>query len=459
MTTCTQYRPLRKRLITVENLMLGKLRNNSLISGSATYFLSNILNAAIPFTLLPILTLYLAPAQYGEFAMFVTVQVAFTAITGLDVTGAAAIKYYDVDLSHQELKFFIGSCFQILAVSQTLFLIVLLAFQEPVSRLIGLNSQWIIAAACNATANFIIQMRMYQWQVRKKAWYYGVMQVTRSLSNFVMSLILVVIFLQGASGCIWAQVITSLIFAYVALLSLYKDQMLGFAWRPNYIKEALRFGVPLIPHALGKFLFALSARAIINVELGLAQVGVYVVAAQLASAMRLLCDGINNAYVPWLFERLNQDDADQKHKIVNLTYWYFLSVLLMAGIAFVVGPPVIRLIGGDRYAASGAVIGWLALAEAFGGMYVMVTSYIFYSKRTGLLAVVTVSSGLLNGALLFLLISLWGILGAAMASALAMGVRFLFTWFVAQMRHPMPWFTFKIMGTKGNAHQQSPHWT
>lgn len=426
-------------------IMLEKLRNNSLISGSATYLFSNILNAAIPFALLPILTRYLTPAQYGEVAMFQTLLAAFTAITGLSVTGAAGVKYYDADLSHQELKFFIGSCFQIFAVSGTSFLIVILAFQEPITPWIGLQSPWIIVAACSAAASFVIEMRMGQWQVRKKAWQYGIMQVTQNLLNLSLSLILVIIFLQGASGRIWAQVITSLIFACIALFLLYKDQMLGFAWRPEYIKEALHFGVPLVPHALGILLLGMFARVMINAELGLAQVGIYMVAAQLASAMGLVFDAINNAFVPWLFERLNQDDADQKRKIVRLTYWYFLIVLLMAGIAFVVGPLVIRLIGGDRYATAGAVIGWLALTQAFGGMYLLVTNYIFYSKRTGLLALITISSGLLNVALLLLLISRWGILGAAMASVLAMGVRFLFTWYVAQQRHPMPWFNFKFI--------------
>ena len=171
------------------------------------------------------------------------------------------------------------------------------------------------------------------------------------------------------------------------------------------------------------------------------------VAVQLTSAMGLVFDAINNAYVPWLFERLKRDNADEKHEIVGLTYWYFLIALSMAGVAFLVGPVAIRVIAGDRYAAAGEVIGWLALGQAFVGMYLMVTNYIFFSMKTGRLALITFSSGLLNVALLFLMISRWGIVGAAMASALAMAVRFLWTWYEAQQRHPMPWFnfTFKFM--------------
>ncbi len=186
-------------------------------------------------------------------------------------------------------------------------------------------------------------------------------------------------------------------------------------------------------------------RFLINTKLGLAEVGIYMVAVQLASAMGLVFDAINNAYVPWLFERLKRDHADEKHQVVRLTYWYFLIALSMAGVAFLVGPVAIRMIAGDRYAAAGGVIGWLALGQAFVGMYLMVTNYIFFSMKTGRLALITFSSGLLNVALLFLLIGRWGIVGAAMASALALGVRFLWTWYEAQQRHPMPWFNFKFV--------------
>src|SRR5690606_34839927 len=70
-------------------------RNPSLASGASIYLLSNILNAALPFALLPILTRYLGPAQYGEVAMFQTFLATLAAFTGLSVQGAAARKYYD----------------------------------------------------------------------------------------------------------------------------------------------------------------------------------------------------------------------------------------------------------------------------------------------------------------------------------------------------------------------------
>src|SRR5690606_5953064 len=109
-------------------------------------------------------------------------------------------------------------------------------------------------------------------------------------------------------------------------------------------------------------------------------------------------------YVPWLFEKLKENDLQQKKKIVRYTYLWYLVIMIGAIAGFFVGPLVVRLVAGQGYEQAGEIIGWLLLGQAFGGMYLMVTNYIFYSKRTGLLSAATITSGLLNLLLLALLI-------------------------------------------------------
>ncbi len=254
---------------------------------------------------------------------------------------------------------------------------------------------------------------------------------------------MVIFLLEGANGRIAAQIWAIGIFALVALYSMRRDGLFSFfIWRPTYIKEALAFGVPLIPHVAGIFLLSSVDRIVINSKLGLAQAGVYVVAVQLAAGMGLIFDAINKAYVPWLYEHLTRDIANEKKRIVKYSYIYFFLALLTAALAFVIGPYAIRIIAGEKYTSAGQVIGWLALGQAFNGMYLMVTNYIFYSKQTGLLSITTITSGLINVALLLALTQIFGLQGAAAAFSISMAIRFLFTWWVAQKRHPMPWFTF-----------------
>lgn len=421
--------------------MLEKLKANSLLSGSAVYLASNILNALIPFALLPFLTSYLSPVEYGEVAIFNTLLGALSAFVGLGVVGVAGRKYYDGDLVENDLKHFIAACLQVLIVSSVLVFAVLFVFKGQLAKWLDLNTKWIMWAVIVSAVSVVIQIRLVQWQVRKEAHLYGVLLISQSAVNMSISLLFVVFFLQGSDGRICAQVLTIGIFGSIALALLKRGGLLSFlVWKPDYIKEILKFGIPLIPHVGGIFLLATVDRFVINAELGLAEVGIYMVAVQLTSAMSIIFDAINKAYVPWLFERLKGNLYDEKVQIVLYTYAWFAFVLCLSGLAFLVGPWLVTLIAGPKYEPAGAVIGWLALGQAFEGMYLMVTNYTFYSKRTGFLSLATITAGLINVVLLIMLIGVLGIKGAAIAFSISMAIRFLLTWWVAQRCHPMPWF-------------------
>ncbi len=396
----------------------------------------------IPFALLPILTRYLSPTEYGTVAMFQILVSALAAVTGLSVHGAANRKYYDADISHTELSQYVGSCLQILIATTLAALALAFVFSAQLTIWLGLASSWIIWAVLISSATFVINLRLGQWQVRSAAIKYGVLQISSSLANMLLAIVLVVVLSKGAAGSIEAQAWVIPLFAAISILSLVKDKLLTFTWRPDFLREALNFGIPLMPHIVGLFLLNAADRLVIKTHLGLAEAGVYMVALQITMAMSIVFDAINKAYVPWLYERLARDRADEKKQIVRGTYTYFAISLAIAAVAFGAGPYVIKLLAGHEYHDAGPLVGWLALGQAFGGMYLIVTNYIFYSKRTGLLAFTTISSSLLNLALLVVLVQYYGLIGAAWAFAIAMGVRFALTWLVAQKRHPMPWFSF-----------------
>lgn len=424
--------------------MTDKQKTKSLIYGSTVYLLSNIVNAVIPFALLPILTRYLSPEEYGEVAMFQALLGALGAIVGLNVAGAAVRRYYDENADGQQLKQYITACLQILMLSCGGMFFIMYLLHEQFAAWLSLNPKWILWAVLTSAALVVIQLRLGQWQVREQPNKYAAMQVSQSLMNFSLSLIFVVVLLEKSDGRIQGLIFASIVIALVALISLKRDDLIEWSmWNTNLIKDALRFGVPLIPHVAGGFLLGSADRFVINAELGLADAGLYMVAVQFAASVSLVFDAINKAYVPWLFEKLRRDSPTEKRQVVLITYIWFVILIIGVIIAFLVGPYLVTLVAGERYTKSGELIGWLVMGQAFTGMYLMVTNYIFYAKRTGLLSVVTISTGLLNVGLLVLLVNLIGMKGAAIASSVALGIRFVLTWWIAQKTHPMPWLLGK----------------
>ncbi|MGO2337389.1 lipopolysaccharide biosynthesis protein [Providencia heimbachae] len=417
----------------------------SLLKNSSIYLTANLLNAAIPFILLPILTRYLTPIEYGQIAMFQVLLSALTTFIGINCTGSANRKFYDDNIDHDTLRNFNGSCVQILIVTSIITLLFSLAFGEQLSDFLSIPLSWILIAVLISSFTFIATLRLGQWQIRNQAKYFGVLQVSSSFINMLLSLQLVITLKQGASGRVDAQLITTVVIAIVAILLLYKDKLLKlFIWRPEQIKEALSFGIPLIPHHIGFFLLSSVDRFFINKEIGLAEAGIYMVAVQLSTVLTILFDALNKAYVPWLYGKLKINNHSDKIKIVKYTYFYFAILTIIALIAFFVGPLLFIFIAGEKYSRGADIIGWLCLGQIFGGMYLMVTNYIFFSKKTGGLALTTITTGIVNIILLITLIPLFGLIGAAYSFSISKFCQFIFTWLISYNSVKMPWFKKEI---------------
>ena len=229
---------------------LGKVAGSRLASGASVYLIANLINALIPFLLLPVLTRYMSPAEYGQVAMYQVWLTALGGLIGLSVHGAASVKYYDDDVIPAELGAFIGSCFQILMVTTFVAFAIVVPLRHPLGDWLGLRSDWLLWGVLVSAAGFVIQMRQSQWQVRKRPVAYGTFQIGTSLANAGLSLVLVVGLLRGAQGRIDGQNWTMLLAALVAVGLLAKDKLISLSWRPDHLREALRFGVPLVPHVL-----------------------------------------------------------------------------------------------------------------------------------------------------------------------------------------------------------------
>ena len=417
--------------------------NIAFIWQSGIYLFSNILSAAIPFLLLPVLTRHLTPAEYGEVAMFQTFLLAIAAFTGLSVHGAARRKYYDPGVTHEDMRAFISSCVQLLAFSTILVLAFVGLFGSVLESWVGVKENWLLAAVFVSACTFLGQLRLGQWQVRQQPVAFGALRVSQSFVNATISIGLVVVVSMGPEGRFWGITLAGVFVACVAVISLTREGLLAFIWHRVYIKEAAKFGIPLIPHVGGIFLLSVIDRFIVKNKLGLDQAGIYMVAVQLTMALDLIFDAIRSAYVPWLYERLQRNDTSEKIQIVKMTYLYFIGLLVIAFGSWLFGPKLVALIVGGKYSGAGDIVWLLVMGQVFNGMYHMISVYIFYSKRTLALSAITLLTGVLNVSLLLLLVETMGIIGAAISFAVSMAVRFILSWAVSINVQPMPWFRLR----------------
>lgn len=86
-----------------------------------------------------------------------------------------------------------------------------------------------------------------------------------------------------------------------------------------------------------------------------------------------------------------------------------------------------------------SVVVWVLLGYAFLGMYKMVVNYLFYLKKTKVIAYCTFFAVLINFALNYVLINLNGIVGAAQATLISFVILLIVVFIYSNKHFPMPW--------------------
>lgn len=409
-----------------------------LFRGATIYLGANIVNAAIPFLLLPVLTRILTPAEYGIVAMFITLVSVFNAFTGLSVYSAVSVRYFQ--LTREELAEYISSCLGILVVSTAALLLIIIAGSQWIVHFTGIPADWLYVAVIIAAMQFVVNLILSLWQVSEKPWHYGGAQVGRSFLETLLSLLFVLAVGMSWQGRLLGYSAATFI---VGMLAIYWLHNYDFIRRPltwvKHTQDALKFGLPLIPHHIGGLLIVSADRLIINSLLGSEKVGVYMVALQISQVIGLLTDSFNRAYAPWLFKQLVEPNDHAKLSIVRGTYIYFVAIASLSSVYGLLAPHFLGFVVGSQFVASASLVTPIALGLAFGGCYYMVVNYIFYTGKTQLLAVISLGVGVLNIPITYFLAREWSLFGAAIAFLVSNISLFTGAWYLSSKVYKMPW--------------------
>lgn len=417
--------------------MLKKIFKSALLKNAGIYSITGIINSAIPFFLMPVLTRYMSPSDYGIVAMFSVLLAFVSPFTGLSIHGAIQRQYYEKEKIN--LPIYVTNCLLILICSAALVFLIFYLFAEPISKISSFPKRWLWVVVVVSIAQFITLINLTLWQVQLKARIYGTYQIAQTFANVSLSVWLVVGLGMAWQGRIQAILLTMIAFACIGLFLLYKGGWIKLAFNKKYMRNALHFGVPLVPHALGATMMTMMDRFFITNMVGLSATGLYSVGYQIGMVIGLLGTSVNQAYVPWLFAKLKQNNYDTKKNIVKITYVYFILIISLAFSLSLIAPWFLDFFVGEKFAGSGIYVFWIALAYAFNSMYTMVVNYIFYVEKTYILAGITFSCAALNIPLNYTLIKWNGPVGAAQAHALTLFLFFLLTWILSSRVYKMPW--------------------
>ncbi len=403
------------------------------------YTFVGFLNAGVGFLLLPVLTAYLSPEDYGVISLVNVYVSVLMPIVGISTAGYITVEFYNPNFPKEEFPSLFSSVRLIPIAGIFLVSLVFIAGHSFLPALMELPTlaYWMVIPLTlfslyfSNFSSFLI--------ATKKAGIFAGTTVCKIGLEIAVTLSLVVGFGMHWQGRIHSAFIAAFIFSIVSLLYYHRWKLLSWKIRKDYIRLAILFGTPLILHQIGKFVINQSDRLFLAKMTSIEEMGIYSVGYQVGTVILILVTAFSNFFSPFLYERLARNQEKDKREIVKMSYGFLIGTLITVMLLTLVTPLLFGWFINQRYAGAEKYVFWVGLGYFFWGIYIIFSGYIFYSKTTWILGRLAIANVVLNLLFNYLFIQKFGPVGAAYATCLSYFIVAIAMIIIVSQKFPMPW--------------------
>lgn len=409
------------------------------------YTFAGFFGAGVNFFIMPVLSHYLAPLDYGLIAIFNTYVTILVPLVGLTASALLSVEYFKLEDRQKFASKFVS--IQIVPVLPFLALAVLLySLYHQVAATLELENThrlWGLAIVFLALASIYIETFLSFLVVQKKAQLYALFNVIRVLIEVGITIWLVIFKGWGWQGRLYAWLFTSSVFFIISFVYFKREGFLSGKVEWRYMKEGILFGLPLILHTIGKFVINQSDRLFIAKMISLDKAGIYNVGYTIGTLILILISAFFNFYTPFLMERLADLSEEKKLQIVKISYLYGVGALTTLLVISLLTPLLFAYFIDKRYASAAQYVFWVGLGYVFWGGYMLFSTYIFYYKKNRILGWLAIINILTNILFNYWFITLFGAIGAAYATALSFLIVFILIALQSNRLIELPWLQFR----------------
>lgn len=406
------------------------------ISNSIIYTISGLMLKCFSFFLLPLYTTYLSTEDYGiqsvanSFMSTMAFVVAFSLFS-------AVMRFY-VDLKHDEekLKRFYGSVVTFVFISSIAFGILLYLFRGLVVEYIFSGIDFFpIVLICIVTLVFNCQQQIYVNILRsqQKALKCSILSIVYFFVTLGFNILFVVVWRMGATGVLLSSLISNFVYTAYFIFDMLRTKSITICLDRGLLKEALVYSIPIMPHNLATKLAQLISKVLIGNTGTMSSLGLFTVASQFGDIADTIQTYVNNAYRPWLFERLHNQSKGYKRTIRFVVRGLCAVIGLFFVCLALFSHDYIVLFINKSYIDSWRYVPLVVLVYGIKTMYYFYVNILFYYKKASrILFTSTLTGSLVNILTSAVFIPLWGVYGSIVADAIAMLVRVVIVYIISK---------------------------
>jgi O-antigen/teichoic acid export membrane protein len=397
------------------------------------YGIGTVLTRMVSFVMLPVYTRYLTPADYG---LLQILELALDVASLLISAGATAgiMRFYFKAEAEQQRRnvLFTGWVTQ---VGLNLIGTVLLLLVAPLIWHYALSDAGTVGlvriAACNFTLGTIIFVPTLMLQADQRPLAYISTSVAKLVLQLSLNILFLVGFHWGPRGILLSTLFSSL--AVGLVMSAILLRRTGISWSWSTFRDLRRFAVPMQFSRAGAFILAYGDRFFLEKLHGLGSVGIYGLAYQFGFLISGTVAGpFMQAWTPQRWQLVNEPPAVRDARMNRgFLFGNLIVVTAAVGIALFIRP-VIRIMTTPEFHSAATMVPVILLAYVFQVWNTIVDFGISVSERTKYTSFSTWISVVVVLILYSTLIPRYAGMGAAVATLIAVVVRFFCTLYWAQ---------------------------
>lgn len=387
------------------------VRNGAVYAGAAAF------QRALTFLLLPLYTHALSPSEYGRLGVILMVTTAAVILFSLGLEFSLFRNFFQLASDPQRQRRLVNSVWSFLIVASLASACVLSAVIAPWLPPDAIVNPTELTIGFAGAALFVsattVPLALLRAQQRLRD--YLVLNAISAVATAAFTLTLVVGFDAGVPGWLLAVLLANLTAAIAALRVV--------PWRRprpfdrDLVRATVLLGLPLIPHFLGQWALQLADRAVLAGIVSTATLGVYTLAATLSLPALILVQGLGQGFMP-TYAAAATSDAERA-RLPSVVTVQAVGVLAVCLTIALLGPPLVELAAPATYDGARPLIPWIVLGYAFLGLYGIPMSGLSLGMgRTQFVWIATGAAAAVNLGLVYVLVPAYGILAAAIASAI-----------------------------------------
>lgn len=389
-----------------------------LIKSSSIYVLLGFLPMGVNFLLTPLYSHLLLPEENALIGQSVIFQSFLGVLLNLSIDSAFSRFYFDYYKDEPVLKRYMSTVVSFIVILSAAVFAVFLFTGDSIFSFFQKNNTfsfhkygiWVLLT----TFCIVIQtIFLAYYRNAQKPFLFALVSLSFFFAGIALMLTGMIVFKAGALGSIAGRAIAYAAVTLVLLIVFYRHNK--FDIDKKFLKESLRYSVPIIPYVILMNLYGNIDRILIERYFTLKELGVYNFAFLISGTVSVFVSSFQNAVGPVVYKVLADEEPGYEGKVNSLFRgFHFINIAIMTlGLAAAV--PFVKLFIAVEYHLILQYIGILFFAFIFRIYYLLYVDSLFFYKKTKWISIITFTSFVIGLSTNLVLIPLLGITGVCLS--------------------------------------------